>query len=228
MLFARVVELADSLDSGSSAHYGRAGSSPASRTKKQDSLLAVLFFCCSGWIRRESDETRGPRKNASFCGERTSSGASETCRRAAGRRMHSLRGRSPASRTKKDSRKTVLFLFSRSSPKWVSFLFMFPRRLFVDRSDGAERKQQRHTTMWLCVFVVFGMIPPGILLVSAFNAGRSIKKLPNSAPALRRGASAPTAPHADRCPSAAHSAAPTASIPAVPWGADSTHRRWPP
>ena len=33
MLFARVVELADSLDSGSSAHYGRAGSSPASRTK---------------------------------------------------------------------------------------------------------------------------------------------------------------------------------------------------
>ena len=31
--YARVVELADSLDSGSSAHYGRAGSSPASRTK---------------------------------------------------------------------------------------------------------------------------------------------------------------------------------------------------
>ena len=29
---ARVVELADSLDSGSSVHYGRAGSSPASRT----------------------------------------------------------------------------------------------------------------------------------------------------------------------------------------------------
>ena len=31
-LYARVVELADSLDSGSSVHYGRAGSSPASRT----------------------------------------------------------------------------------------------------------------------------------------------------------------------------------------------------
>ena len=30
---ARVVELADSLDSGSSVQYGRAGSSPASRTK---------------------------------------------------------------------------------------------------------------------------------------------------------------------------------------------------
>ena len=32
--YARVVELADSLDSGSSVHYGRAGSSPASRTTK--------------------------------------------------------------------------------------------------------------------------------------------------------------------------------------------------
>ena len=31
--YARVVELADSLDSGSSVHSGRAGSSPASRTK---------------------------------------------------------------------------------------------------------------------------------------------------------------------------------------------------
>ena len=31
---ARVVELADSLDSGSSVLYGRAGSSPASRTKR--------------------------------------------------------------------------------------------------------------------------------------------------------------------------------------------------
>ena len=35
-LYARVVELADSLDSGSSVLYGRAGSSPASRTKKKD------------------------------------------------------------------------------------------------------------------------------------------------------------------------------------------------
>ena len=31
--FARVVELADSLDSGSSVQYGRGGSSPPSRTK---------------------------------------------------------------------------------------------------------------------------------------------------------------------------------------------------
>ena len=45
---ARVVELADSLDSGSSAHYGRAGSSPASRTKKKDTLKACLSF----WVPR--------------------------------------------------------------------------------------------------------------------------------------------------------------------------------
>ena len=45
---ARVVELADSLDSGSSVHYGRAGSSPASRTKKKDTLKACLSF----WVLR--------------------------------------------------------------------------------------------------------------------------------------------------------------------------------
>ena len=37
---ARVVELADSLDSGSSVLYGRAGSSPASRTKGKGSRLS--------------------------------------------------------------------------------------------------------------------------------------------------------------------------------------------
>ena len=36
---ARVVELADSLDSGSSVHYARAGSSPASRTKLDKSCV---------------------------------------------------------------------------------------------------------------------------------------------------------------------------------------------
>ena len=43
---ARVVELADSLDSGSSAHYGRAGSSPASRTNRKTLEAARLrgFF----------------------------------------------------------------------------------------------------------------------------------------------------------------------------------------
>ena len=39
-----MVELADSLDSGSSAHYGRAGSSPASRTKKRETRKACLSF----------------------------------------------------------------------------------------------------------------------------------------------------------------------------------------
>ena len=38
----RVVELVDSLDSGSSVHCGRAGSSPASPTKS--TLLGVLFL----------------------------------------------------------------------------------------------------------------------------------------------------------------------------------------
>ena len=42
--YARVVELADSLDSGSSVHYARAGSSPASRTKKKDTTFVVSFF----------------------------------------------------------------------------------------------------------------------------------------------------------------------------------------
>ena len=43
---ARVVELADSLDSGSSAHSGRAGSSPASRTMNwpQIERFGVIFY----------------------------------------------------------------------------------------------------------------------------------------------------------------------------------------
>ena len=42
--YARVVELVDSLDSGSSVHCGRAGSSPASRTKK------IQVFVSNTWI----------------------------------------------------------------------------------------------------------------------------------------------------------------------------------
>ena len=41
--YGRVVELVDSLDSGSSVHCGRAGSSPASPTKKHI-LRDVLFY----------------------------------------------------------------------------------------------------------------------------------------------------------------------------------------
>ena len=43
--YARVVELVDSLDSGSSVHCGRAGSSPASRTKRNPGIcLKYLDF----------------------------------------------------------------------------------------------------------------------------------------------------------------------------------------
>ena len=41
---ARVVELADSLDSGSSVQYARAGSSPASRTKETVERLSLFYF----------------------------------------------------------------------------------------------------------------------------------------------------------------------------------------
>ena len=52
---ARVVELADSLDSGSSVHYARAGSSPASCTKKKDICFQQMsFFLGSGRRRRPS------------------------------------------------------------------------------------------------------------------------------------------------------------------------------
>ena len=42
--YARVVELVDSLDSGSSVHCGRAGSSPASRTKRKGHPNGCPFF----------------------------------------------------------------------------------------------------------------------------------------------------------------------------------------
>ena len=45
---ARVVELADSLDSGSSVHSGRAGSSPASRTNSSDSSEFEEFSIFKG------------------------------------------------------------------------------------------------------------------------------------------------------------------------------------
>ena len=40
--YARVVELADSLDSGSSVHYARAGSSPASRTITEPTVDTII------------------------------------------------------------------------------------------------------------------------------------------------------------------------------------------
>ena len=49
--YARVVELADSLDSGSSAHYGRAGSSPASRTKSDTDFDTMGISLVSDFLR---------------------------------------------------------------------------------------------------------------------------------------------------------------------------------
>ena len=42
--YGRVVELVDSLDSGSSVHCGRAGSSPASPTKETVERLSLFLF----------------------------------------------------------------------------------------------------------------------------------------------------------------------------------------
>ena len=42
--YGRVVELVDSLDSGSSVHCGRAGSSPASPTKERTSIWVSFFL----------------------------------------------------------------------------------------------------------------------------------------------------------------------------------------
>ena len=53
---ARVVELADSLDSGSSVPYGRAGSSPASRTRLRPALRDGAFLLSFSRIHgREGD-----------------------------------------------------------------------------------------------------------------------------------------------------------------------------
>ena len=56
MKYARVVELVDSLDSGSSAHSGRGGSTPPSRTIR-DRRKPVSFFASRAWA--ESLKTPG-------------------------------------------------------------------------------------------------------------------------------------------------------------------------
>ena len=55
------MELADSLDSGSSVHYARAGSSPASRTKR-DILSDVSFFISSFLDAKDGLKTDGYKK----------------------------------------------------------------------------------------------------------------------------------------------------------------------
>ena len=51
LYYARVVELADSLDSGSSGHYARAGSSPASRTKSDTDFDTMGISLVSDFLR---------------------------------------------------------------------------------------------------------------------------------------------------------------------------------
>ena len=55
---ARVVELADSLDSGSSVHSGRAGSSPASRTKTPGSFGFRGFLLSPRFGKRRKSTVR--------------------------------------------------------------------------------------------------------------------------------------------------------------------------
>ena len=52
--YGRVVELVDSLDSGSSVHCGRAGSSPASPTKEKhrNRKISVLFLVFVSVVKR--------------------------------------------------------------------------------------------------------------------------------------------------------------------------------
>ena len=60
-LHARVVELADSLDSGSSVQYARAGSSPASRTKETVERLSL--FLSSRWSPKQMKALGNPEKS---------------------------------------------------------------------------------------------------------------------------------------------------------------------
>lgn len=53
-----MVELADSLDSGSSVHYGRAGSSPASRTKTPRASAPGVFLLPSAFRRMRKSTMR--------------------------------------------------------------------------------------------------------------------------------------------------------------------------
>ena len=66
--YARVVELVDSLDSGSSVHCGRAGSSPASRTKIKDIQRMSFIFCIRGLKRAVCIKCRQKRAGGVFSG----------------------------------------------------------------------------------------------------------------------------------------------------------------
>ena len=148
--------MADSLDSGSSVLYGRAGSSPASRTKKKDRLLPVFLFGL--WGCEESAFYRGPRANPAqrfaWGKEPQRSDRAFAARRKRG--MHSLRRRRPASRTKKKDRLLPVFLFGlwgceesafyrgpRANPAQRFAWGKEPQR--SDRAFAARRKRGMHS-----------------------------------------------------------------------------------
>ena len=60
--YARVVELADSLDSGSSVHSGRAGSSPASRTTPRKLRLPGFFLPAANITAKKRRPPAGDRR----------------------------------------------------------------------------------------------------------------------------------------------------------------------
>ena len=60
--YARVVELADSLDSGSSVHSGRAGSSPASRTTPRELRLPGIFLPAANITAKKRRPPAGGRR----------------------------------------------------------------------------------------------------------------------------------------------------------------------
>ena len=64
-----MVELADSLDSGSSVHYGRAGSSPASRTKKERYPIGYRSFFRSRGVVKNPPLFGAPREAAASVGK---------------------------------------------------------------------------------------------------------------------------------------------------------------
>ena len=63
--YARVEELVDSLESGSSVHCGRAGSSPASRTKKKTDIQWMSVFFLLRWrdLKARPEQSEGKEQS---------------------------------------------------------------------------------------------------------------------------------------------------------------------
>ena len=92
--------MADSLDSGSSAHSGRAGSSPASRTKQKGHPKGCPFLFVPEGVGM-SPRKQGSHKSGDFCGKKEPKRNGRALAFTARRWMWSIGRRCPASRTKK-------------------------------------------------------------------------------------------------------------------------------